>query len=118
MEEKHPSHETRFSDSSFYDEVCIKCGAHDETPGGWGELALPCPTVTSALHCEDFGFECCAFGPHNVIYSPAYLKYGSPNLWGRFCSIHHEQIALLPQIDWTTAMMRQWKRALDLTEEA
>ncbi len=40
---KHPSHRTRFSDSSYYDEVCIYCGAHDEVPGGWGRLAKPCP---------------------------------------------------------------------------
>lgn len=40
---KHPSHETRFSDSSLYDEKCIHCGATDEVPGGWGRLAYPCP---------------------------------------------------------------------------
>lgn len=38
----HPSHEIRFSDSSFYDEICKNCGAHDEVPGGWGALAYPC----------------------------------------------------------------------------
>lgn len=38
----HPSHKTRFSDSSFYDECCINCGATDQIPGGWGELANPC----------------------------------------------------------------------------
>ena len=42
-ERKHPSHKTRFSDSSLYDEVCIHCGATDLTPGGWGKLAEPCP---------------------------------------------------------------------------
>lgn len=40
---KHPSHKTRFSDSSFYDEVCVNCGATDRVPGGWGDLAKPCP---------------------------------------------------------------------------
>jgi hypothetical protein len=39
----HPSHETRFSDASTYDEVCVLCGATDQVPGGWGDLAHPCP---------------------------------------------------------------------------
>lgn len=38
---KHDSHETRGSDSSLYDEVCIHCGAKDIN--GWGDLARPCP---------------------------------------------------------------------------
>lgn len=42
---KHPSHVTRFSDSSLYDEVCINCGATDNVPGEWGELAKPCPVT-------------------------------------------------------------------------
>lgn len=28
-QEDHPSHKTRFSDSSFYDEICTLCGATD-----------------------------------------------------------------------------------------
>lgn len=39
----HPSHVTRFSDSSTRDYVCVNCGASDNTGGGWGGLALPCP---------------------------------------------------------------------------
>lgn len=40
----HPSHKTRISlDASTYDEICTVCGAHDEVPGGWGQLAFPCP---------------------------------------------------------------------------
>lgn len=39
----HPSHKTRFSDASTFDEICEICGATDEVPGGWGELAKPCP---------------------------------------------------------------------------
>ncbi len=40
----HPSHKTRFSfDASTWDEICIYCGATDHVPGGWGDLALPCP---------------------------------------------------------------------------
>ena len=39
----HPSHKTRFSDASTFDEICVNCGATDEVPGGWGNLALPCP---------------------------------------------------------------------------
>ena len=35
---------TRFSvDASTYDEICTKCGATDMVPGGWGDLAKPCP---------------------------------------------------------------------------
>jgi hypothetical protein len=39
----HPSHVTRFSDASTFDEICVNCGATDEVPGGWGQLAYPCP---------------------------------------------------------------------------
>jgi len=51
----HPSHKTRFSDSSFYDEVCVNCGATDEVPGGWGELAKPCPKAPKEDEEEDDG---------------------------------------------------------------
>jgi len=40
----HPSHKTRYSDSSLYDEVCVYCGATD-TLRSWGELANPCPNA-------------------------------------------------------------------------
>ena len=39
---KHESHVTRFSDSSWYDEKCVNCGATDIAGGGWGKLAEPC----------------------------------------------------------------------------
>ncbi len=39
----HPSHVTRFSDASSFDEICTLCGATDQVPGGWGKLAEPCP---------------------------------------------------------------------------
>lgn len=39
---KHPSHQTRYSDSSLYDEVCVNCGATDVAGNGWGALAKPC----------------------------------------------------------------------------
>ena len=42
-ETKHPSHETRASDASSFDEICIHCGARDIAGGGWGDLAKPCP---------------------------------------------------------------------------
>jgi hypothetical protein len=52
----HPSHVTRFSDASSFDEICINCGAHDEVPGGWGHLAYACPNMptkaTAAEECE------------------------------------------------------------------
>lgn len=43
----HPSHKTRMSDASTFDEICVNCSATDRVPGGWGNLALPCsqPTV-------------------------------------------------------------------------
>lgn len=37
----HPSHETRISDASSFDEICIHCGATDRL-GSWGNLRLPC----------------------------------------------------------------------------
>lgn len=45
METKHPSHVTRSSDASTFDEVCVNCGATDIAPGGWGVLAYPCPNA-------------------------------------------------------------------------
>jgi hypothetical protein len=38
----HPSHVTRISDASSFDEICVNCGATDGL-GTWGLLALPCP---------------------------------------------------------------------------
>lgn len=43
MSGPHPSHVTRFSDASTFDEICVNCGATDQVPGGWGKLAYPCP---------------------------------------------------------------------------
>ena len=46
---KHPSHETRFSwDASTYDFVCMKCGATDQVPGGWGALSELCPVINES----------------------------------------------------------------------
>ena len=42
----HPSHKTRFSDASTFDEICVNCGATDQVPGGWGQLAYPCPNAS------------------------------------------------------------------------
>lgn len=44
----HPSHVTRTSDASSYDEICINCGAVDSTGGGWRALARPCPNEPEA----------------------------------------------------------------------
>lgn len=43
MNGPHESHVTRFSDASTFDEICVNCGATDEVPGGWGQLAYRCP---------------------------------------------------------------------------
>lgn len=51
---KHPSHKTRFSwDASTYDEVCVLCGATDQVPGGWGDLAKPCPAARDERNEDD-----------------------------------------------------------------
>lgn len=41
----HPSHKTRFSDASSFDEICVLCGARDISGGGWGLLKYPCPSI-------------------------------------------------------------------------
>lgn len=38
----HPSHKTRSSDASTFDEICVNCGARDIAGGGWGNLRFPC----------------------------------------------------------------------------
>ncbi|CAN7687081.1 hypothetical protein LJR098_002293 [Rhizobium sp. LjRoot98] len=43
----HPSHATRASDASTFDEVCTTCGATDIAGGGWGKLADPCPSPST-----------------------------------------------------------------------
>jgi hypothetical protein len=43
MQRVHPSHKTRISDASTFDEICDLCGAHDQVPGGLGDLVHPCP---------------------------------------------------------------------------
>jgi len=44
MEETlHPTHRTRMSDASSFDEICMLCGFTDQVPGGWGNLVKPCP---------------------------------------------------------------------------
>lgn len=48
---KHPSHETRSSDASTFDEVCVNCGATDIAGGGWGKLAKPCPAKPAQSQC-------------------------------------------------------------------
>jgi hypothetical protein len=40
----HPSHETRFSDASTFDEICVNCGATDAYGGGLdSECSSPKP---------------------------------------------------------------------------
>ena len=41
----HPSHKTRGSDASSFDEICVFCGRTDTVPGGWGKLSEPCPAT-------------------------------------------------------------------------
>lgn len=46
---KHPSHHTRSSDASTFDEVCEQCGATDISGAGWGKLAEPCPNPPATV---------------------------------------------------------------------
>lgn len=41
-DECHPTHETRISDASSFDEICVLCGATDRLNAGWGWLRVPC----------------------------------------------------------------------------
>jgi hypothetical protein len=41
----HPSHKTRSSDASSFDEVCTVCGCTDIAGAGWGKLKFPCNPV-------------------------------------------------------------------------
>ena len=44
MSSTHPNHITRYSDSSWYNEICINCGATDSYgSSGLNKLSLPCP---------------------------------------------------------------------------
>lgn len=43
----HPTHKTRFSDSSFYDEVCTLCGVTDTD--GMADLSKPCSHAPAEL---------------------------------------------------------------------
>lgn len=56
----HPSHVTRISDASTFDEICINCGAHDIVPGGWGELVNPCPNPVGkgGITLEEYYAKC------------------------------------------------------------
>lgn len=42
-DELHPSHDTRVSDASSFDEICKNCGRTDSSGGGWAWLRMPCP---------------------------------------------------------------------------
>lgn len=50
---KHPSHVTRSSDSSLYDEVCTACGVTDIAGCGWGELGKPCAALAALRASTD-----------------------------------------------------------------
>lgn len=56
----HPSHVTRFTDSSFCDYVCVNCGATDVAGDGWGDLAYPCskPVGRGGLTLDEYNAAC------------------------------------------------------------
>lgn len=47
----YETHKTRYSDSSFYDEVCLQCGCTDEQRDSNGTylLNLPCPNQPTKI---------------------------------------------------------------------
>lgn len=45
----HPTHVTRSSDASTFDEVCINCSAKDYTAGSCDALERPCPAVADVI---------------------------------------------------------------------
>jgi len=55
MKDKY-GHETRYSDSSLYDEVCVKCGATDAA--GDKRLNEPCPKAAYAEKLYEHGSTC------------------------------------------------------------
>lgn len=56
MDRVHPSHVTRDSDASSFDEICVNCHATNEVPGGPGQLAFPCskPVGEGGLTYEEW----------------------------------------------------------------
>lgn len=64
----HPTHETRFSDASTFDEICVNCGATDSYGGG---LDSECPSpkknvldkIVEAVEADKKAlFPCCEKG--------------------------------------------------------
>lgn len=51
----HPSHLTRYSDSSLYDEVCVNCGATDAS--GDDRLKSPCPDPNGITRGSEANFK-------------------------------------------------------------
>lgn len=49
-DELHPSHVTRISDASSFDEICTLCGATDVAGGGWGNLRFACTAVPTGVN--------------------------------------------------------------------
>ncbi len=72
----HPTHKTRMSDSSSFDEICIYCGATDGTLT-WGKLALPCPKdgLTAAKRQEKMNSNLAPAWPFACRHCGSYLGY-------------------------------------------
>lgn len=73
---KHPSHVTRSSDASTFDVICTLCGATDQVPGGWGDLALPC-SGTEVAPREGTAARCiCKCGCYALVKpTPLWLRH-------------------------------------------
>ena len=63
----HPSHKTRFSDSSLYDEVCIYCGITDRD------------TISARHECSAAPkMKIKVFMAHEYNFMPCAMCYGEP----------------------------------------
>lgn len=81
---KHPSHKTRFSDASSYDEICTVCGATDSL-GSWGNLAKPCPSITSNS-TETLSESTLVIDENKIEYTARILAYASGiSDWKHLC---------------------------------
>lgn len=104
----HPSHVTRMSDASTFDEICVNCGATDEVPGGWGLLAQPCPNPPKKVCGVNW---CVAYAADNLDY----------------CIHHHRRPNLRPRLLEKREVVQQqltearydgdWKRVYDLADQ-
>lgn len=76
----HASHTTRYSDSSYYDEVCTRCGSTDAPAGG---LNKPCPKAADFKKPERFVYVIETMGELSIsmIHDLKQYTYRSPDVF-------------------------------------